>query len=81
MVSKKIEIASIDALTCTPKLRHAIILNSIALLPDLVYVYVYVYVSYFCIKRGDPQIRIQAKQERSFINAMLEIFADVGINL
>ena len=26
--------------------------------------YVYVYVSYFCIKRGDPQIRIQAKQER-----------------
>ena len=27
-------------------------------------VYVYVYVSYFCIKRGDPQIRIQAKQER-----------------
>ena len=25
-------------------------------------VYVYVYVSYFCIKRGDPQIRIQAKQ-------------------
>ena len=36
MVSKRIEIANIDALTCTPKLRHAIILKSIALLPDLV---------------------------------------------
>ena len=36
MVSKRIEIANIDALTCTPKLRHAIILMSIALLPDLV---------------------------------------------